>query len=329
MLKKNPLFTVTIAVLLIAFLGLAYLAYASYAKTGKLKKKLGQAESQLRSQASLQIAPSEENVAASVENVAALEHKLSVIRGDLKHGSRLTSTDDGVRVLASVQQYISEFQRAVKNHTNEAGEPTPIIVPEDFGFGFDEYLNEAQPPATPQEVIYLDKQRQVLGYFVRKLINASPAEIVSVERESFDVTRGAAQPIAKTNDIKGFRVLEAVTAAQKGAIDTLGFRVSFVGGTSCLRDFLNDLNKFDLPIVVRSIEVERSEASEKASAPAEKNSMDDIFSAFGGDATQEEKQAAADQLNTPVIKGNTSKYTLILEYFEVVMQSSAQEEVNS
>jgi hypothetical protein len=42
-----------------------------------------------------------------------------------------------------------------------------------------------------------------------------------------------------------------------GAINTLAFGLTFTGYTDSLRELLNNLAKFDLPFVVRSIEVER------------------------------------------------------------------------
>ena len=97
----------------------------------------------------------------------------------------------------------------------------------------------------------------------------------------------------------------------------------FTGDTASLRTFLNDLNKFDLPIVVRSIEVDHPSGAETTVAPKESNELDAIFSIFGdSSASVQDKQAAADQLAKPVILGNTSRFTVVLEYFEIILPVS-------
>ena len=318
MFKKNPVFCIIIVVCVLAFLGLGFLAFS---QSGKQKKALQQAKSaamQLSAQGSAEISPTEENLEASEANVVELQKLLEIIRGDLRRGQRLTSTDDGVRVSTGIQQYINEFQRKAAASTGPEGEVKAIAIPEDFGFGFDEFIDDTVIPDVAEEVIFLDKQRQVLTYIMTKLMDSSPEAIEAVAREGFGATGEDGN-----NGKSIFAVDPAITAAEQGVIDTLGFQVVFTGDTNSLRTFLNDLNKFDLPIVVRSVEVERPSGEETTVAPDAGDQLDAIFGIFGDtEASVEDKQAAADQLEKPVILGNTSRFTVVLEYFEVIHQST-------
>lgn len=318
MFKKNPVFCIILAICLIAFLGGGFLAFSESGKQAKSLKQLKKASQQYKSAAGAEISPTEENLQASEVNVQELQRLLEIIRGDLRRGARLTSTDDGVRVSTAIQQYITEFQRLADSHTNLEGEAQPVSVPDDFGFGFDEFIDEVVVPDVADEVIFLDKQRQVLSYIMNKLIGSSPSSIDSVAREAFQASSDK-EPSGKSL----FKVGEAITAAEPGAIETLGFQVVFTGDTASLRTFLNDLNKFDLPIVVRSIEVQRPSGEETTVAPKDGNDLDAIFGIFGDtSASVEDRQAAADQLAEPVILGNTSRFTVVLEYFEIIHQST-------
>ena len=185
MLKKNPLFCAFMGICVLAFLGLGALVYLESGTQAKARKQLNRAVMQFSSQTAAEISPTEENLAASDQNVEDLERLLEIIRGDLRRGARLTSTDDGVRVTTGIQQYVTEFQRLADAQVNAAGEAQPVTVPDNFGFGFDDYIDEVEVPDLADEVMLLDKQRQVLRYVMSKLIGASPASIERVAREAF------------------------------------------------------------------------------------------------------------------------------------------------
>ena len=53
-----------------------------------------------------------------------------------------------------------------------------------------------------------------------------------------------------------------VTARVKGFIDTMAFRITFTGQTAALRNFVVRLAEFELPILVREVEVEPGFGSE-------------------------------------------------------------------
>lgn len=321
--KKNLVFCILCVVGVLVFAGGSALAVMESGKLSKSKKQVASVDSQINGLLTANPAPTTENVQAAQQNAQALSAKLLSIREDLQRGSRLTLSSDGTRVMSGLQKYISNYRKQVASHKNADGEDAEIVVPADFAFGFEKYLSETNVWDDPVLVPQLDKQRQVLSYILNQLIAADPAGIQAIEREVLEETG---------KDAKGFRINSAASARVPGAIDTFAFRVTFTGYTPALRKFLNNLAQFDLPIVVRGVEVNRSTASEKESN-AKKNastSIDDIFSVFGGSSSSEstttEDVAPANQ--TPVVSETESSFTVTLEFIEIVLPSNSEENPN-
>lgn len=315
MLKKNPVFVSLLAACLVVFGAIAFLAFSASGQKAKAARQLRQSGQELKSLLQAETSLTPDNVAASEANVAELSEELERISSELSRGSRLQREEDGVRVIASIQQYISDCQQLAEDYANADGEALPVELPADFAFGFNEFFTVSDVPESVEEIAYLNNQRQILEHVMTKLIAAGPASIDSVAREPF--------PAGAEDSNSGravFKVGEAVTAARPGAIDTLGFKVAFSGDTASLRRFLGELNRFEFPIVVRSVEVERPSGEETTVAPREAGGLEDIFGVFGSSASSiEEKEAAAEELSKPVIEGNRSRFTVVMEYFQVVI----------
>ena len=317
-IKKNLIFTIIIVFCILAFATGVYLAFDESGKIEQKKQKITVAESQLKTMRFADPAPTQENIEASAENVAELEAGLRKIRKDLEHGARITTSADGIEVMAGIQQFILRYQREAVTHTDDDGKSVGIIVPVDFAFGFEQYLDEATMLDDEELIPVLDKQRQILSYLLDKLYEAEPESIISVEREVLELKAEDA------GSAKGFAIHPAITARVPGAINTLAFRLAFTGYTDSLRRLLNDLAKFDLPIVVRSIEVDRpSGISTTAKLPAN-NDLDTFFGVFDGGSNSEVK--APEEAQKPVISENISTFTVVLEFIEIALP--AQSAVN-
>ena len=314
-IKKNLIFTIIMAVCILAFAAGLYFAFAESGKIDQKKQKITSAESQLKSMRFADPAPTPENVEASAKNVAELKAGLWKIREDLERGARITTSTDGIGVMAGIQQFISSYQREAATQTDKDGEPFEIIVPDDFAFGFEQYLDEATMLDDDELIPVLDKQRQILSYLLNKLYEAEPESIVSVEREVLE------QKAEGSSSANGFAIHPAITAKVPGAINTLAFRLAFTGYTDSLRRLLNDLAKFDLPIVVRSIEVDRpSGMSTTAKVPAN-NALDAFFGVFDGGSNSELE--APEEAQKPVISENISTFTVVLEFIEIALPAQS------
>ncbi len=333
--KKNPVFCIFIALCLLVAAGGAYLAYRASSGVSEARSAVAVAERQLEGLRKAAPAPSAQNVEASAENVARLQAELDSIREDLRRGNRLQASTDGVGVMAAIQQFITEYQRRVGNHRSD-GEPAPIQTPENFAFGFDAYIDEATVPEDVSVVPVLDKQRQILGYILNQLIAADPQSIQAVEREIVELASPGGDEERQNRQngeaARGFTIGEAVSARVPGAIETMAFRVAFTGYTDVLRDFLNNLAAFKLPVVVRSIEVERPSGAETtADAQEGRDQLDDIFSVFGGagqtapETASEGGESEPRQAQKPIIAENISRFIVTLEFIEIVLPSEAED----
>lgn len=326
-IKKNLALSLLILICLLAFAAGAYLTFAEAGKVDTAQKKINSAEAQLKNLLVASPAPSAQNVASAEQNVADLVDELQKIRLNLQRGSQMTVSRDGVRVMASIQQYISAYQRRAATYTDEAGEVVPL-TDSNFGFGFDRYLNEAEPVEEKKANMVMDKQRQILVYLLDQLLAANPTAIKAVERELLEVKQAGKQAGkgAKANSKSGFNIPPAISARVPGAIDTLAFSITFQGYTDSLRIFINSLAQFDLPIVVRSIEVDRPQGSETVAAASANTGggLEELFggAAFGSPPPASAEEPAEDQ--KPVISENISTFTVVLEFIEIIIPSESE-----
>ena len=322
-IKKNLVFSLSVSACILVGVAGAYLTFAQYSQISKTQKKIASKDMQLQSVRMADPAPSIENFEASLQNVADLRQQLDAIRTDLQRGSQIKVSDDGIRVMAGIQQYISDFSRSTQSHVNAEGEAAPIQLADNMAFGYEIYAEQASVPELLAAIPKLDKQRQVLSYALTQLIDSAPQAILKVERELL-VTNNL--PDAQFKE--SFQIDPAVSARVPGAIDTLAFRVTFSGYTDTLRRFLNNLAKFDLPIVVRGIQVHRPEtaASKSKKKPtARKTELDDLFGAFAG-SNSVSKDSGIKDAQKPVISENASRFTVTLEFIEITSTPESEED---
>jgi hypothetical protein len=100
-------------------------------------------------------------------------------------------------------------------------------------------------------------------------------------------------------------------------VDTLTFRIGFVGKTPTLRRFLNRLAATDVALVVRGIEVEPW--SETGTVAAGVRTLADLFrDEEVGDAGEDSTAAAV-----PIIKANAAEFLVTVEYLDFAVDRSS------
>lgn len=134
-------------------------------------------------------------------------------------------------------------------------------------FGFSSYANQGPADDVAPAVF---RQRLVLQYLVETLLEARPRALLAVQRER---PLTAAQRLRRRQPVPGGRegARQAVTGGQPedffdfddkaslrvpGQMDTEAFRLEFLGQTATVRNFLNSLASFSLPVIVRNLEAE-------------------------------------------------------------------------
>jgi len=236
--------------------------------------------------------PTNRNVKAAKANLEELEERLGQTYKALRKGAQLNTNEDGVSVVSSILRYISDYKKRVDNHIDANSELTPIEVPNQCAFGFEKYFRTTLIPEG-EVVPRLDKQRQILSYILDQLIDADPTAIREVNREDLEDVSGD----------KGFQIDPVISARVPDVIDTFAFQVTFTGYTPVLRRFLNNLAKFQLPVVVRSVSVDRINSKSQADAS-------EIFNPVNTIVNGDEK--------TPIISETESLFVVTLEFIEVV-----------
>jgi hypothetical protein len=324
--NKNLVFYTSVGICLLVGAAGAYLAFAESSQLSRTQQKADRATQQLQDLSMADPVPSVDNLEASAQHVIALQAQLDGIRQNLQRGSRVEVSTDGVRVMAGIQQFISDTVRLAQAHATDEGESAPIGVPNNFAFGFEAYADQATVPEVATVIPLLDQQRQILSYVLEQLIDAGPESILKIKRELI-----AGETVTAAHSTSSFTIDAAVSARVPEAIDTQAFSVSFAGYTDSLRRFLNNLAQFDLPIVVRSIQVNRPESgngnasTSKLKSNNASSELDALFGAFGATNSAAETSAVVLQAQKPVISENVSHFTVILEFIEIVSASESEE----
>ncbi|MFP4357088.1 MAG: hypothetical protein ACLFSZ_01460 [Puniceicoccaceae bacterium] len=261
----------------------------------------------------------------------SLEERLEEVRGDLgrireimkaRTDSVLNDPADEFTFLPKLQSFIARLKSDAANR---------VRLETDEAFGFARFARRARQPSA-EDVPLLDMQRQVLGYILRQLIEAAPQAILAVEREMVESPAEGDDGRPETmEDI--FTIPEFVTARSNEYIDTYGFRLVFTGRTDVLRRFINRLAAFELPLIVRSIEVtpveEEDEPEQEVAGGGEES---ELFALFGEGETQPEESPEEEDVDPdrePVITENKSKFTVVIEFVELRTEAVAEMEAET
>ncbi len=200
-----------------------------------------------------------------------------------------------------------------------------IKIKDDERFGFATYAHEGPSSDLIPEVFH---EQQVASYLLDALFDAKPSGLLSFQREhpltkaerhevDFPPAATGLPPppaMAPASDSSGdlFTIDPRITARKPGFVDAIAFRLSFTGKTGSLRSFLNKVGTFELPMVVRSVEVEPSDpdpAGQDQPVDKDGNPVDK-----DGNAMEPLPKAKVEKL--------LSKFTVTLEYINLV--SAAQ-----
>lgn len=217
---------------------------------------------------------------------------------------------------------IAQFVDAMRAHASKSG----VLVRPDERFGFAAYTNEGPEPDLIRPVY---RQRRIVEYLLGALFPARPRTLVSVQREdpatigrsSAEKAAGSPAPPPRPAQtfagsagrgaqgeggpvVEIFTIDPQVSARTPGYVDTMAFRLIFTGQTACLRGFMNTLAMPEIPLVVRSVEVEPLRAETAAGRTG----------ASGGD----DANVTAD---LPIVADNESRFVVTIELFEVKLRA--------
>jgi hypothetical protein len=111
-----------------------------------------------------------------------------------------------------------------------------------------------------------------------------------------------------------------ISSRAPGFVEATAFRISFVGYTQVLRKFLNELATFQVPVVVRGVEVAPAAGGQPGgnpqSPPPARPSGFKIFEPAP-------EEAAKANAAVPLVQPGRSRFTVIVEFVNLVEPAAA------
>lgn len=330
--KKYPIFCVLIAVFLLLLGGGIYLVLSQGKALEEAKRSYRNAQSDIE-RVSRGITYDEESrilIAPTPENKELLRNRLDVIQGDIEEIRRtMSAKTEGILLdPAGEFTFLPKLQAFIADMKVLAAEDE-VTLNENEAFGFARYAIRAEQPAADM-IPALDRQQQVLEYILRQLFAAEPSAILSVERELIEAkVDEESRSRSRRNERSGedvFIIEELITARSNEFIDTFAFRLVFTGTTEVLRNFLNRIAGFELPLIVRSIDVVPVEEGDEPEAASDDAGAGDTLASLFGAMEPEQEEPEVDDGKEPIITENKSKFSVVIEFVELRMGTVEAEE---
>ena len=352
--RKYPLFAIGLTLGGAVAVGEAALIFERYTATRDAAKRLEQRQAELAAMAQLAPPPTREVAAAIEGDLAKAQKSLAAMQGELTgRGPAAERIRNAKMPTARTDAYFDLATFVEK--TRELAEKNGVeLRPEAARFGFARYANEG-PDADRIEAVF--RQRQIAEYLLEALLEARPRALFIVKREYvLSKAEREARATALANgqifegasadpgfDSPDFFVIDSrVSARVMGYVDATAFRFVFTGQTATLRTFLNRLASFELPVLVREVEVEAATAeeavaataSEAPAAPATETTgapsvvlnLEPTSPKAGAPKPAAPARAPRPVATTPIVSKSLSKYTVTVEFVELVPASAAPAE---
>jgi len=320
--KRYPVLTAVLALCVAAFAVESFFLWRFNTQVTVAQRNLQTAQSTAQNLEKASPAPTDDNKAAALKNVDDLQATLDKVTKTLSD-TPLKVTDiptNGADLLIDIQSYVTNLQAKAKDRD--------VTLPADpnFAFGMSMYVGKVSPPA-PDKIAAVYTQMKVLDYILGHLMGDAKLDdqkmkITSVMRENVAAMSsgpGAAPVVATDSSVTDVFVIPPSLSARGPGVNTLAFQIEFVGYTESLRLLLTDLKNFEMPLVVRSIQVEHADESEFDSSATPTAAAPSPELNLPRTATAAERAAArADAAaRKPVVAENLSRFTLVIEYIQL------------
>lgn len=360
MSRRNPVFVGALTLCGALALGEGYLIFERWSASRAAAKKLEQRTNDLYEMGNL-IPPPTLTVAEAIEaDLARAERALESMQTELKGRGPTAERLKTAKVPAARTDAYFDLATYVERMRELARKNGVAIRSEAARFGFSAYANEA-PETERIEPVF--RQRQVAQYLMEALLEAKPSALLGVkreptltapEREAMAAAQAQAAELAAAGqpadagtlpevplpDGPDYFTIDARASAQvPGFVDTEAFRFVFTGQTAALRSFLNRLAAFELPVLVREVEVEvaaleetvEAAAEESATGPAAEGNAASVVLTADADPAPADAAAAAKPVAPkapvrparsaaaiPIVAKPISKFTVTVEYLTLV-----------
>lgn len=367
---RSPFFVGALTFCAALAVGELYLIYERWSAAREAAAKLIQRQSELMAIATAIPPPTREVATAIEEDLAQAQLTLAAMQAELKGRGPAAERLRTTRVPAARTDAYFDLASYVERLRERARKNEVAIRPDAARFGFAAHANEG-PELERIEPVF--RQRLLAQYLLECLLDARPRAILAVkrelpltapEREGREAAAAEAAAVvaaggdsADTNSPE-FEVPEGpdyfaidprVSARKAGFIDTIAFKFVFTGQTAALRSFLNRLASFELPVLVREVEVELASSEEAADVTSDELAEPELGASalpaapssvvlsvnpepLGNAAISPRPSASAGRAPTrrtteiPIVAKSVSKFTVTVEFVELVTPPPPPEE---
>ena len=280
--RKNPLFAGVLAFCALVVLAELGLIYERWSTARAMAEQVTKRTNELMAMREVAPTPTREVARIIESDLARAQQALTAMQAELKGHGAAAEKLRAAKVPAARTDAFFDLATFVER-TREAARKNEVEVrPEAARFGFAQYAH-AGPEAERIEPVF--RQRLIAQYLIEALLEAKPKALLGVkreppltkkEREERDAALAAAaqngapadgsapaDPAAESVLPEGpdfFLIDPHASARVPGYVDGMAFRLVFTGETAALRTFLNRLAMFELPVLVREVEVEPATA---------------------------------------------------------------------
>lgn len=285
--KKFPFFKLALGLIAVAGAGEAWCIYERFTAARTAEKKLTQARAQLQVVSDTVPAPSRETAVQIEADLARAQQALATMQAELRGRGPAAANLGALKAPAARTDAFFDLATYVEQSRALATKHGVFIAPAAAHFGFSLYANEGPETALIAPVF---RQRLVARYLVETLLAARPRAVLSLQRErplTVDERKARAEalvvaaadpgaaasasPPEKSATLSSdyFDLDPRLTASASGFVEVSAFRLVFTGQTTALRALLNQLASFELPVIVRAVEVEPASGEDLLGAPEE------------------------------------------------------------
>lgn len=356
--RKNSLFAIVLTVCVLLVLGELALIYERHTASRAAVERLEQRKSELMEMSQLVPPPTRETATAIEKDLVNAQAALAAMQAELKGRGPAAERIHSAKVPAARTDAYFDLATFVEKARERAAKHEVEVRPEAARFGFAAFAHEG-PMQEHIEPVF--RQRQIVQYLVDALIDARPRAIVSIKRErtvskaerearAAALANGESLPEPEFEEGPDYFVIDPrVSARVPGFIDTSAFRLVFIGQTAAARTFLNRLASFELPVLVREVEVgtvtneeaAAQNAVEEPTVAAEENSAAEraasivlmVDSSDTPPARPTKPMSAPRSARTPaalpIVSKPFSRFTVTVEFVELVPPSAAPVEAAS
>ncbi|MFZ9747294.1 MAG: hypothetical protein ACO3G4_11755 [Opitutaceae bacterium] len=299
--------------------------------------RLQQRRAELEGVGQLQPAPTREVAVAIEADLARAQAALAAMRTELSGQPAAVEKLRAAKVPTARTDAFFDLATYVERVREAAAKAGVQLRPEAARAGFAQYANEG-PETDRIEPVF--RQRQLAEYLVTILLEARPEAILAIRRErpltraergaaAEAIANGQPPPAPEGGDGPDYFAQDPRGSARvPGFVETTGFRLTFQGETAALRLFLNRLTAFELPFLVREVEVEPVGVEEAADAPAAVGSA--VTAApLNALPSASETGAAKAPVQAPLVPRSTSRFTVTVEHLELLTPSPAEGSVEA